>query len=86
MSLTFWQRNGETISCYLLGPFQQTGASQKLFNGSIYLIKVCFSYGLAGDDDHVPAVCYHHLTEPGRFPHEALGAITNYRPTYPSAD
>jgi len=85
MSLTFSQRKGETI-CDLLSRFQQASASQKLFNGSIYLIKVCISDRLAGDNDHIPAICYHHLAESGCFPHETPGAITPHRPTYPFAD
>jgi hypothetical protein len=66
-----------------LSRFQQASASQKLFDGSIHLMKVCFSHRLAGDDDHVPAICYHRLAEPGCFPHETLGAVANHRPSHP---
>ena len=85
MRLTFRQRGGETVPRCLLGLSQQASASQELCNSSIYLVKVCFSHGLAGDDDHVPAICYHRLAEPGCFPHETPGAVANHRPTHPPA-
>ena len=48
-----------------------------MFNGSIHLVKVCFSHRLAGNDDYVPTVCYYRLAEPGRPSHETLGAVAS---------
>jgi len=60
-------------------------APQELFNGSIYLVKVCFLHGLTGNDDYVPTVGYHCLAEPGCFSDETSGTVTYDRPSQPSA-
>jgi hypothetical protein len=73
------------LSRFPAGRFQQTGPSQQLLDGLVYLLETRFSYGIASDEYQIPTFFNVLLAEPSRLSHEALGPVTNYSIAHPMA-